>query len=73
MTAPCTTESPIPPRPKTATVAPGWTLAVFSTAPIPVVMPHPSRQTFSSGASGRTFASAISGTTVYSAKVDVPM
>ena len=41
--------------------------------PIPVVMPHPSRHTFSSGASERMTARAISGTTVYSAKVDVPM
>ena len=73
ITAPWTTERPIPPRPKTATLAPGCTLAVFSTAPMPVVTPQPSRQTFSSGASVRIFASAISGTTVYSAKVDVPM
>ena len=73
ITAPCTTERPMPPRPKTATVAPGCTFAVFSTAPMPVVMPQPSRQTFSSGASARILASAISGTTVYSAKVEVPM
>ncbi len=63
----------MPPRPNTATVAPGCTLAVFSTAPMPVVMPQPSRHTFSSGASARIFASAISGTTVHSANVDVPM
>jgi len=56
-----------------ATVAPGSTFAVFNTAPIPVVTPQPSRQTLSSGASLRTFASAISGTTVALAKVDVPM
>ena len=42
----------MPPRPNTATVAPGCTLAVLSTAPMPVVMPQPSRQTLSSGASG---------------------
>ncbi len=47
----------MPPRPKTATVAPGSTLAVLSTAPMPVVTPQPSRQTFSSGASLRIFAS----------------
>ncbi len=64
MTAPWMTDSPMPPSPKTATVAPGWTFAVFSTAPMPVVTPQPRRQTLSSGASGRILASAISGTTV---------
>eukprot|EP00166_Cyanidium_caldarium_P005565 ctg_6843.g463 len=34
-----------------ATVSPALTLAVLITAPMPVVTPHPSRQTFSSGAS----------------------
>ena len=52
ITAPCTTDKPMPPRPKTATLAPASTLAVFNTAPMPVVMPQPSRQTFSSGAAG---------------------
>ncbi len=36
---------------------------------MPVETPQPSRHTFSKGASLRTFASAISGSTVYSAKV----
>ncbi len=58
ITAPWITERPMPPRPKTATLAPGVTLAVFSTAPIPVVTPQPSRHTRSSGASLRIFASA---------------
>ena len=49
------------------------TLAVLSTAPMPVVTPQPSRQTLSSGASLRIFASEISGSTVYSEKVEVPM
>ena len=40
---------------------------------MPVVAPQASVQTTSSGASGSIFASAISGITVYSAKVDVPM
>ena len=44
--APCITERPIP-RPKTATVAPFSTLAALATAPIPVVTPHPRRQTLS--------------------------
>ena len=73
ITAPCTTDNPMPPSPKTATEEPGRTLAVFSTAPMPVVMPQPSRQTLSSGARALTFATAISGSTVYSENVLVPM
>ena len=73
MTAPWMTDSPMPPSPNTATLAPGSTLAVFSTAPMPVVTPQPSRQTLSSGAAGLIFASAISGTTVYSENVEQPM
>ena len=72
-TAPWITARPMPPRPNTATVSPAFTLAVLCTAPMPVVTPQPSRQTFSSGASGLTLASEISGTTVYSLKVEVPM
>jgi hypothetical protein len=53
-------------RPKTAAVEPGLPFAVFSTAPIPVVIPHPSRQTFFRGAAELILATAISGTTVYS-------
>ena len=49
------------------------TRAVYSAAPIPVESPHANGAQAASGASGLTFASAISGTTVYSAKVDVPM
>ena len=63
----------MPPSPNTATEEPGRTLAVFSTAPMPVVMPQPSRQTLSSGARAFTFATAISGSTVYSENVLVPM
>ncbi len=71
--APITADSPMPPRPKMATVAPASTFAVFITAPIPVVTPQPSRQTSSSGASGLTLASDISGSTVYSEKVEQPI
>ena len=42
-------------------------------APRPVLRPHANRQARSSGASGSILASAISGMTVYSANVDVPM
>src|SRR5262249_56937500 len=73
ITAPWITDSPTPPRPKTTTEEPGSTFAVVSTAPIPVVTAQPSRHTVASGASFRIFASAISGTTVYVAKVEVPM
>ncbi|VVP56841.1 hypothetical protein PS854_05723 [Pseudomonas fluorescens] len=72
-TAPMTADRPMPPKPKMATVSPGLTLAVLSTAPIPVVTPQPSRQTFSSGASLAILATEISGNTVYSEKVEVPM
>lgn len=50
-----------------------FTLAVLSAAPYPVGMPHPSRQTFSSGAVSLTLANEMAATTVYSANVDVPM
>ena len=49
------------------------TLAVFNAAPIPVVMPQPRRHTFSRGASLLILAREISGTTLYSEKVEVPM
>jgi hypothetical protein len=39
--APWTTLRPMPPRPKTTTLAPGSTLAVLMTAPMPVVTPQP--------------------------------
>src|SRR5688500_4924903 len=67
------TLKPTPPRPNTTTVEPRLTVAEFSTAPTPVVMPQPSQHTFTSGASFGIFASAISGNTVYSEIVDVPM
>ena len=49
------------------------TFAVLIAAPSPVERPQAKRHACSSGASGVTFASAISGITVYSANVDVPM
>ena len=62
--APWMTLRPMPPRPKTTTLAPASTLAVKMTAPIPGVTPQPMVQAVSKGASGRIFASAISGTTM---------
>ena len=61
------------PAPKTTHVEPASTFAVFIAAPSPVESPHANRHARSSGASLLTFASAISGITVYSANVDVPM
>ena len=61
------------PAPNTTQVEPGSTLAVNMAAPSPVDRPHANRHALSSGASGETFASAISGSTAYSANVDVPM
>ena len=61
------------PAPKTTQVEPASTLAVYIAAPRPVERPQANRHARSSGASGETFARAISGMTVYSANVDVPM
>ena len=70
---PATAPRPTSPAPKTTQVEPACTLAVFIAAPSPVESPHAKTQAWSSGASGVIFASAISGITVYSAKVEVPM
>ena len=61
------------PAPKITQVDPGRTAAVLIAAPRPVDSPQANRQARSSGASGSILARAISGITVYSAKVDVPM
>ena len=61
------------PAPKTTHVEPASTFAVLIAAPSPVERPHAKRHAPSSGASGLIFARAISGITVYSANVDVPM
>ena len=71
--APWMTARPMPPSPNTATLSPGCTLAVFFTAPRPVVTPQPSRQTCSGLAAGLILASETSATTVYSLKVEQPM
>ena len=70
---PATAPRPTIPAPKTAHVEPAVTFAVFIAAPSPVESPQANRQARSSGASGSIFASAISGITVYSANVEVPM
>ena len=72
-TAPCTTDRPTQPAPKTATLEPSSTLAVSTAAPYPVVMPQPSRQVRSMGASLVMATTEMSATTVYWEKVEVPM
>ena len=66
------TESPTAPRPNTATVEPASTFIVLMTAPIPVVIPQPSKHTRSSFAAGFILAREISAHTVYCEKVEVP-
>ena len=61
------------PAPNTTHVLPASTRAVYMAAPRPVDRPQANRQERSSGASRAIFASAISGITVYSANVLVPM
>ena len=70
---PATTPSPTSPQPKTTHVEPADTFAVLIAAPRPVESPQAKTQARSSGASSVTRASAISGITVYSANVEVPM
>ena len=70
---PATAPSPTRPAPNTTQVEPASTFAVCIAAPRPVERPQANSAAPSSGASGSTFASAISGITVYSANVDVPM
>ena len=65
--APWIAEMPTPPQPKTATVEPGSIFAVLSTAPTPVVTPHPINAARSSGISLVIFTSAFSCTSIFSA------
>ena len=66
-TAPCTTFSPTPPTPNTATVLPGGTRAVFVTAPMPVSTAQPTSAALSSGASAGSFTTERAGATTSSA------
>ena len=61
------------PAPNTTQVEPGSTLAVLIAAPSPVDRPQANSAARSGDASWETLASAISGITVASAKVEVPM
>ena len=61
------------PAPNTAHVEPGAIDAVNIAAPSPVERPHANRHARSSGASRSILARAISGMTVHSQNVEVPM
>ena len=67
MAAPLTADRPTPPQPMMATSMPGSTLAVWKTAPTPVITPQPMSAARSSGMSSRTFTSACSCTSIISA------
>src|SRR5579864_904751 len=71
-TAPWTTLSPTPPVANTATVEPGSTLAVLSTAPTPVMTAQPINAATVVGTSGSIGIAADSCTTLYSANDDMP-
>ncbi len=62
-----TAERPTPPQPITTTDAPGSTLAVFQTAPTPVVTAQPISAATSIGTSDGMRIAPASGTTVRSA------
>ena len=68
--APLTADSPTPPQPITATVAPGSTLAALNTAPTPVITPQPTSAARSSGMSSSIFTIEFSCTSICSPKDD---
>src|SRR5262249_35090932 len=70
--APCSAESPTPPRPITTTDSSGRTRAALVTAPTPVSTAQPSRAAGSSGTSSPIGITAGAGTTVSVAKAPVP-
>ena len=67
--APCIADRPMPPRPITATEAPGHTFAVRIAAPTPVDTPHPSRHARSSGMPSGSGIACAAWTTVRVARV----
>ena len=70
-TAPWTQLSPTPPVPTTATLLPGGTCAVFTTAPRPVITPQASSDALSSGSVSGIATTWDSSTTATSAKAAV--
>src|SRR3954466_13723362 len=72
MRAPWITESPTPPQPNTATLAPDSTLAVLNTAPTPVVTPQPTSAAHSAGIFGSTLIKFSTETVAYCAIAPQP-
>ncbi len=70
--APSKAENPTPPSPTTATVEPGETRAVLSTAPTPVSTAQPKSAASSNGNSGSILISECRDTVAYSAKAEQP-
>ena len=70
ISAPLIAAMPTPPQPITATFSPGVTLAVFTTAPNPVMTPQPINAASSSGMSLRILTMAFSCTSICSANDD---
>src|SRR5581483_11686086 len=71
--APWIAAKPTPPQPITSTLSPGRTTALRSTAPTPVVTPHPSSAARSSGSDLSIGTTAAAGISVYSARVAAPI
>ena len=69
--APWITFKPTAPQPITTTEEPGATWALRTAAPTPVMTPQPMRQARSKAISFGTGIAPDSGTTVYSAWVEV--
>ncbi len=69
--APITHDSPTPPSPMTATVAPAGTAAVLSTAPTPVVTQQPMSAATAGSVPSGTGIAAAAGTTLASAIVAI--
>src|SRR5262249_13513438 len=72
MRAPWITLMPPPPHPITATDEPGFTFAVLTAAPTPVVTPQPISDATSYGTSSGIFTAQFCGTTSSSENVPVP-
>jgi hypothetical protein len=64
---------PTPPQPNTATVSPRSSLAVFTIAPNPAMIPQPTRPAASGRAAGSTLTAWPAATRQTSAKAPMPM
>ena len=71
--APSSALRPTPPRPTTATVAPGNTFAVLSAEPTPVSTAQPNIAASSNGSVASTLTTEPRFTTAYSANAETPV